>query len=80
MDALGNTSKSRSNALGHTVQSVDQAGNLSTVQYDAGGNAIVSRDPNNVGQDCVYDQLGRRTSQSAIFQVDGIYAVRNNVR
>ena len=61
VDALGNTTKSRSNALGHTVQSVDQGGNISSVQYDAGGNAIVSRDPNNVGQDCVYDQLGRRT-------------------
>lgn len=61
VDALGNTSKSRSNGLGHTLQSVDQAGNISNVQYDAGGNAIVSRDPNNVGQDCVYDSLGRRT-------------------
>ena len=61
VDALGNTTKSRSNGLGHTVQSVDQAGNISSVQYDAGGNAIVSRDPNNVGQDCVYDELGRRT-------------------
>ncbi len=61
VDALGNTSKSRSNGLGHTLQSVDQAGNISNVQYDAGGNAIVSRDPNNVGQDCVYDALGRRT-------------------
>jgi len=62
VDALGNTTKSRSNGLGHTLQSVDQDGNVSTVQYDAGGNSIVSRDPNNVGQDCVYDQLGRRTS------------------
>ncbi|HBC64175.1 MAG TPA: hypothetical protein DC058_23535 [Planctomycetaceae bacterium] len=61
VDALGNTTKSRSNGLGQTVQSVDQAGNISSVQYDAGGNAIVSRDPNNVGQDCVYDELGRRT-------------------
>jgi len=61
VDALGNTTKSRSNGLGHTVQNVDQAGNISSVQYDAGGNAIVSRDPNNVGQDCVYDALGRRT-------------------
>ena len=61
VDALGHTTKSRSNGLGHTLQSVDQEGNISTVQYDAGGNAIVSRDPNNVGQDCVYDELGRRT-------------------
>ena len=61
VDALGNTTKNRRNGLGHTLQSVDQGGNISTVQYDAGGNAIVSRDPNNVGQDCVYDELGRRT-------------------
>ena len=40
VDALGNSTKSRSNGLGHTVQSVDQAGNMSIVQYDAGGNAI----------------------------------------
>ena len=60
VDALGNTTKSRSNALGHTVQSVDQSGNVSTVQYDAGGNAIISRDPNSVGQDCIYDALRRR--------------------
>ena len=61
VDALGNTTKSRSNGLGHTVQSIDQGGNISTVQYDEGGNSIVSRDPNNVGQDCLYDALGRRT-------------------
>ena len=61
VDALGHTSKSRSNGLGHALQSVDQEGFISTVQYDAAGNAIVSRDPNNVGQDCVYDELGRRT-------------------
>lgn len=64
VDALGHTSKARSNGLGHTLQSIDQEGSISTVQYDAGGNAIISRDPNNVGYDAVYDALNRSTSQT----------------
>jgi len=64
VDALGNTTKSRSNGLGHTLQSVDQGGFISTVQYDAGGNAVISRDPNNVGYDVVYDAIGRSTSRT----------------
>ena len=64
VDALGHTSKARSNGLGYTLQSVDQEGSISTVQYDAAGNAVVSRDPNNVGYDAVYDALNRSTSQT----------------
>ncbi len=64
VDALGNTTQSRSNGLGHTVQSVDQAGNISSVQYDAGGNIIVSRNPSNIGADSTYNATNRIISST----------------
>jgi RHS repeat-associated protein len=61
-DALGNTSKSRSDKAGRTRISIDAAGNSSTAFFDANGNLVQSRDALNHGQNCAYDALNRRTS------------------
>jgi len=37
------------------------------VTYDAGGNQLTVRDPNNVGADMVYDALGRNTQRTGTF-------------
>ncbi len=58
----GDASKSRSDAAGRTLESVDALGNVSTFTYDAAGNVLASRDPNGVGRDCTYDALGRDVS------------------
>ena len=63
-DALGNTSKARSDAAGRTRISIDAAGNSSTAFFDANGNLVQSRDALNHGQNCSYDALNRRTSCS----------------
>ncbi len=46
------------------IQSIDQLDKVTTFTYDAGGNQLSVRDPNNVGADMVYDQLGRNTSRT----------------
>jgi len=40
---------------------------VTAVTYDAGGNQLTVRDPNNVGADMVYDNLGRNTQQTDTF-------------
>ena len=42
-----------------TIQSIDQLSKVTSFTYDAGGNQLSVRDPNSVGQDAVYDALGR---------------------
>ncbi len=59
IDALGNTTKSLTDGAGRTLRSIDQLGNATVFSYDAGGNQLSVRDPNSVGQDVVYDALGR---------------------
>lgn len=64
VDALGHTTKARSNALGHAMETIDQLGFASTVKYDSVGNSIETRDPNITGYDMVYDSLNRITSST----------------
>ncbi len=59
IDALGHTTKSLTDGAGRTLRSIDQLGNATVFTYDAGGNQLSVRDPNSVGQDVVYDSLGR---------------------
>ena len=59
IDALGNVTKSLTDGGGRTIQSIDQLSKVTSFTYDAGGNQLSVRDPNNVGQDVVYDALGR---------------------
>ncbi len=59
-----NATKQRSDAAGRTLRSLDQLDNATVFTYDASGNQLSVRDPNNVGADMVYDQLGRNTSRT----------------
>lgn len=59
IDALGNASSSLVDGAGRTIRSIDQLGKATNYTYDAAGNRLTVRDPNNVGQDVVYDNLGR---------------------
>ncbi len=43
---------------------IDQLDKVTAVIYDAGGNQLTVRDPNNVGADMVYDSLGRNTQRT----------------
>ncbi|MEM6472846.1 MAG: RHS repeat-associated core domain-containing protein, partial [Planctomycetota bacterium] len=61
VDADGKTSKSLSDGARRMIRSVDQLAKVTTYEYDAGGNRLKIRDPNSVGQDCLYDALGRQT-------------------
>jgi RHS repeat-associated protein len=56
---MGHVTKRRTDGAGRTLQSVDGGGFISTVAYNASGNALSTRDPNGVGQDCEFDVLGR---------------------
>ncbi len=58
-NALGHTNRSRSDGAGRSIQSVDAANFVTNVKSDANGNRLSVRDPNNVGQDCVFDALNR---------------------
>ncbi len=64
IDPLGNATKQRSDAAGRTLRSLDQLYNATVFTHDASGNQLSVRDPNNVGADMVYDQLGRNTSRA----------------
>ncbi len=59
-----NATKQRSDAAGRTLRSLSQLDNATVFTYDASGNQLSVRDPNNVGADMVYDQLGRNTSRT----------------
>jgi RHS repeat-associated protein len=67
IDPLGYTAKSWSDAAGRTIRSLDQLDNATAVTYDAQGNQLSVRDPNNVGADMIYDSLGRNTQRTDTF-------------
>ncbi len=64
IDALGYATRSWTDAAGRTMKSFDQLDKATTITYDAGGNQLTVRDPNNVGADMVYDALGRNTQRT----------------
>ncbi len=64
IDALGNSTKTWTDSAGRTLRSIDQLDRVTAVSYDAGGNQLTVRDPNNVGADMVYDSLGRNTQRT----------------
>ena len=67
IDALGNSTKTWTDAAGRTVCSIDQLAKSTFVTYNAGSNQLTVRDPNNVGADMVYDSLGRNTQRTDTF-------------
>ena len=67
IDALGNSTKTWTDAAGRTIRSLDGLDKATAVTYDAGGNQLTVRDPNSVGADMVYDSLGRNTQRTDTF-------------
>ncbi len=63
-NALGHTSRTRTDGAGRVIESVDAENFVTSFEYDANGNRLKVRDPNGVGQDCVYDALNRDVSCS----------------
>jgi len=61
-DALGHTTRRRTDGAGRTIETVDAENNITQFWYDADGNRLKFRDPNGVGEDCTYDARNRRTS------------------
>lgn len=59
IDALGKATKSLTDGAGRTIQVIDQLAKVTSFTYDSAGNQLSVRDPNNVGEDVVYDELGR---------------------
>ncbi|MFT3771415.1 MAG: RHS repeat-associated core domain-containing protein [Minicystis sp.] len=49
----------RTDGAGREVASVDGEGWISLTKYDANGNQTSTRDPNGVGEDCVFDARNR---------------------
>lgn len=67
IDAIGNDRKTWTDAAGRTIRSLDQLDKITAVTYDASGNQLTVRDPNNVGADMLYDSLGRNTQRTDTF-------------
>ena len=67
IDALGNATKSWTDAAGRTLRSLDQLDNATVLTYDAAGNQLSVRDANNVGADMLYDALSRNTQRTDTF-------------
>ena len=59
-DALGNSTVTRTDAAGRVREALDAAAKLSTGTFDANGNQLTARDPNNVGWTATYDLRNRR--------------------
>jgi len=80
-DALGHAVVKAQDAAGWTRSSADQLGFVTTQSFDADGNVLSVRDPNAVGQDCLYDSRNRRTqctdTAGAVTQTG--YDFNNNV-
>lgn len=62
MDALDHINEFQSDGAGRTLAWIDALGFVTTLKYDSNGNRLKVRDPNNVGQDCVYDRRNRDAS------------------
>ncbi len=67
VDANGKTIRSREDGSGRKLETYDQLNKITKIEYNANGNIVKFRDPNNVGYDATHDQLGRRSSQTDTF-------------
>lgn len=59
IDPLGHATSARTDALGSVRVSVDALSQVTLAAFDANGNRVSIRDPNGIGQDCVYDSRNR---------------------
>jgi RHS repeat-associated protein len=64
IDALGFATRSWTDAAGRTLKSFDQLDKATVVTFDANGNQLTVRDPNNVGADMIFDVLNRNTQRT----------------
>jgi RHS repeat-associated protein len=64
IDALGYATRSWSDGAGRTLRSFDQLDKAKNFTFDANGNQLSVRDPNNVGSEMVYDPLNRNTQST----------------
>ncbi len=60
IDALDHKFSNGTDAMQRALLSLDEKGEITRYSYDANSNLIAIRDPNNVGQNCVYDQRDRQ--------------------
>jgi YD repeat-containing protein len=80
-DALGHSTSIAQDSAGWTRTSTDQLGQSTTHSFDANGDIISVRDPNAVGQDCLYDSRNRRiqcTDTTSVVTLTG-YDFNSNV-
>ncbi len=61
-NAVTIVTKVRTDGAGRVIESVDAENQITSATYDAGGNRLTIRDPNNVGQDCTFDARNRDIS------------------
>ena len=59
-DALGHSNHRYSDGAARTLALKDPLGKFVLLQYDAQGNQTKVRDPNSTGEDCIYDERGRK--------------------
>jgi RHS repeat-associated protein len=59
---LGNSTKRRLDAAERARVVVDQAAGTTSNGFDATGDLVSTRDPNGVGKDCTFDEVGQKTS------------------
>ena len=59
-NAIGYTNRRRTDGAGRTVETVDAENYVTHFSFDSSGNQLALRDPNNVGEDCVFDARNRK--------------------
>ena len=57
---LGFTSEDQSDGAGRTLRSLDADDRVTTASYDGQSNRVAFRDPMAVGEDCTFDERGRK--------------------
>lgn len=64
VDPDANVTRYRNDGAGRSLEYLDADGHVSTREFDNNSNAISIRDPNDVGEDNVFDELGRLTQST----------------
>ena len=59
-NALGHTNRRGTDGAGRTIQVVDAENFITQFTFDGNGNRLSVHDPNNVGDDCTYNERNRR--------------------
>jgi YD repeat-containing protein len=54
--------RSQSDGVGRSLKSIDAENYVTSLGYDANGNRVSLRDPNGIGEDCIYDLRNNDTA------------------